>query len=199
VLLPVILPEASRRVVTDEPFVVWLPVDRPDASRKSVRVALVPLARVVALPVKRPLASRNFVWDDPAEESFVVAVPVMRPEASRKVVRVEPPEPPWLVEVPMTRPEASRIVERVIVPLFWWSMVCVTRPDESRTTSRQVWAGEGTTRIHDVASRGRDILIRASTDDDPKSFEEKITFRKPSSSSASLPDRYLSSDFGHCT
>lgn len=111
----------------------------------------------------------------------------MRPEASRKVVRVEPPEPPWLVEVPMTRPEASRIVERVIVPLFWWSMVCVTRPDESRTTSRQVWAGEGTTRIHDVASRGRDILIRASTDDDPKSFEEKITFRKPLSSSASLP------------
>jgi hypothetical protein len=61
VLLPVVLPEASRRVPLtkpEEPFVVWLPADRFDASRKSVRLPLVPLVRVVALPVVRPLASR---------------------------------------------------------------------------------------------------------------------------------------------
>ena len=61
VLLLVTLPEASRRVpVTkpDEPLVVWLPVDRPEASRKLVRLPLVPLVREVALPVVRPLASR---------------------------------------------------------------------------------------------------------------------------------------------
>ena len=60
-LVPVVLPEASRRVpVTkpDEPLVVWLPVDRPEASRKLVRLPLVPFAREVALPVIRPLASR---------------------------------------------------------------------------------------------------------------------------------------------
>ena len=61
VLLPVVLPEASRRLPLtkpDEPFVVWLPVDRPEASRKTVRLPLVPFVRVVALPVIRPLASR---------------------------------------------------------------------------------------------------------------------------------------------
>jgi len=37
VLLPVVLPEASRRVPLtkpEEPLVVWLPADRPEASRK---------------------------------------------------------------------------------------------------------------------------------------------------------------------
>jgi hypothetical protein len=61
VLVPVVLPDASRRVPLtnpEEPLVVWLPVDRFDASRKSVRLPLVPLAREVALPSTRPLASR---------------------------------------------------------------------------------------------------------------------------------------------
>ena len=60
VLVPVTLPEASRRVPVakpDEPLVVWLPVDRFEASRKSVRLVL-PFVRAVALPVVRPLASR---------------------------------------------------------------------------------------------------------------------------------------------
>jgi hypothetical protein len=54
VLVPVVLPEASRRVPLakpEEPFVVWLPADRFDASRKSVRLPLVPLGREVELPV----------------------------------------------------------------------------------------------------------------------------------------------------
>lgn len=58
VLLPINLPEASRRVPVTKPevppFVVWLPADLPDASRKSVRLPLVPLVRVVALPAMRP-------------------------------------------------------------------------------------------------------------------------------------------------
>ena len=61
VLVPVTLPEASRRVLEvkpDGPAIVWLPVDLPDASRKSVRVPLVPFVREVALPVVLPLASR---------------------------------------------------------------------------------------------------------------------------------------------
>ena len=61
VLLPDTRPEASRLVpVTDpdEPFVAWLPAERPEASRKSVRWPLVPLVRVVALPATRPLPSR---------------------------------------------------------------------------------------------------------------------------------------------
>ena len=61
VLVPVTLPEASRRVPLtepEEPLVVWLPADLPEASRKSVRLPLVPFVREVALPVVRPLASR---------------------------------------------------------------------------------------------------------------------------------------------
>ena len=60
-LLAVTLPEASRRVPLtepEEPLVVWLPADRPEASPKSVRLPLVPLVREVALPSVRPLASR---------------------------------------------------------------------------------------------------------------------------------------------
>lgn len=44
VLVPVVLPEASRRVPLtkpEEPFVVWLPADRSEASRKSVRLPFV--------------------------------------------------------------------------------------------------------------------------------------------------------------
>ena len=61
VLLPVVLPEASRRVPVakpDESYVVWLPADRFDASRKTVRLPLVPFTREVALPVILLLESR---------------------------------------------------------------------------------------------------------------------------------------------
>jgi len=54
VLVPVLLPDASRRIPLtkpEEPFFVWLPADRFDASRKSVRLPLVPLGREVELPV----------------------------------------------------------------------------------------------------------------------------------------------------
>ena len=43
---------------------------------------------------------------------------------------------------PMIRPEASRVTERTVPPAcLCRSMAWTTRPEESRTTSRQVWAG----------------------------------------------------------
>jgi hypothetical protein len=58
-------------------------------------------------------------------------------------VRVVVPPLAWVVAVPVTLPDASRITARSVPPAcFWRSMVWKTRPEESRTTSRQVWAGE---------------------------------------------------------
>jgi hypothetical protein len=46
-----------------------------------------------------------------------------------------------VVAVPMIRPEASRVVDCTVPPAdFWRSMVWTILPEESRTTSRQVWA-----------------------------------------------------------
>jgi hypothetical protein len=55
----VILPEASRKVVLPEEFVVELPVVLPDGSRYVV----LPEELVVALPVVRPEESRYVVLD----------------------------------------------------------------------------------------------------------------------------------------
>lgn len=50
----------------------------------------------------------------------------------------------------MIRPEASRIVDCTVPPDWLWRlMVWTIRPEESRTTSRQVWAGEVVVRVND--------------------------------------------------
>ena len=53
-------PEASRRVLVMEPlpWVLSVPVNRPEASRNWVRLPLPEKLLVVALPEMRPLASR---------------------------------------------------------------------------------------------------------------------------------------------
>jgi hypothetical protein len=57
-----------------------------------------------------------------------------------------------VVAVPMIRPEASRVVACTVPPiLFWRSMVWTIRPEASRTTSRQGWAGD----IRDKANESR--------------------------------------------
>jgi hypothetical protein len=64
------------------------------------------------------------------------------------VVRVLPPALVLVVDVPMIRPEASRVVACTLPPApFWRSMVWTIRPDESRTTSRQAWAGDRVARV----------------------------------------------------
>lgn len=65
--------------------VVAVPVIRPDASRKVVR-SEVPVVWVVAEPVLRPFPSEKVVRSPPEPVERVVAVPTVRPDASRTVV-----------------------------------------------------------------------------------------------------------------
>jgi hypothetical protein len=60
VLVAVMRPEASRRVLVAEPlpWVISVPVRRPEASRNWERLPWPANLLVVALPVVRPLASR---------------------------------------------------------------------------------------------------------------------------------------------
>jgi hypothetical protein len=100
-----------------------------------------------------------------------VLLPVVLPEASRRVPLTEPEEP-FVVWLPADRPEASRMTERTVPPLlFWCSMVCVTRPDESRTTSRQVWAGAAVNSTSDAANIGEN-RFHAGFDAGQRSFEK---------------------------
>ena len=84
-------------------------------------------ALVLADPARRPLASRYSVRA-PLELGRVTAVPVIRPEASRVTAWTAPPA------------------------CLWRSTVWTTRPEESRTTSRQVSAEEAVVSAMGVAA-----------------------------------------------
>jgi hypothetical protein len=110
-------------------------MERPLASRY-----VVPEIWVEALPAERPVAWRYVVWELPDEFTDVVADPVVRPLASRYCVRMEPPDE-MLLDVPMIRPELSRSTVWVAPPTDCLRSICfTTRPEESRTVSRQVCA-----------------------------------------------------------
>ncbi len=88
----------------------------------------------------------------------------MRPLASRYWVLVEPPELVRVVAVPIIRPAASRVVVCTVPPLcFWRSIFWTIRPDESRTTSRQVWAEMVGTRTRTARKPRTRALIQEGT------------------------------------
>ena len=100
------LPEPDGRVVA-------VPVVRPEASRKVVR-SDVPVVWVVADPVLRPWPSVKVVRSLPGPVGRVVAVPTVRPEASRIVVRSVVPVV-CVVAEPALRPFPSvRVVRSVL-------------------------------------------------------------------------------------
>ena len=77
-----------------------------------------------------------------------------------------PPAFGRVVAVPVILPEASRVTARSVPPAcFWRSMVWTIRPEESRTTSRQVWAESMEARANGSRIERRREFMRAETDD----------------------------------
>lgn len=71
----------------------------------------------------------------------------------------------------MIRPEASRVVQWTVPPVvFWCSMVTVIRPEESRTTSRQVCAIEPVERAKEHRAGKRSAFMVFLTVDDKVPF-----------------------------
>jgi hypothetical protein len=78
-----------------------------------------------------------------------------------------------LVAVPMIRPEASRVVAFTFPPaLFWWSMIWTIRPEESRITSRQVWAGDTRDKANETKVERRSAFTAGETEVRSWSFEQ---------------------------
>jgi hypothetical protein len=65
-----------------------------------------------------------------------------------------------VLALPVIRPEASRVTE-LTLPSDWVrrSMVWRIRPDESRTTSRQVWASNAEARANETQTANHRIFI----------------------------------------
>ena len=177
VLPPVTRPDASRWVPVNDPEGLPLVVGAAGEPSRGIAVLGVP-GRASANPgvgaALHPATGVAVGGARRSSRSGLGGCCASQPAAeSRYCVCALPPAFGLVVAVPMIRPEASRVVDCTVpAALFWRSMVWTIRPDVSRTTSRQVWAGDTRDKANESRAGRRRAFMVGGTEVGGWSFEQ---------------------------